>query len=147
MCNSSSSVLVLNRTSPSLLHTFVAYTTQLSFAIQHTRNSFLHPHISRKRLRASSCHLYNIRRIRKYLPRRSTETLIHALVSSRVDYCNSRLYGLPAYQLNKLQRAQNAAVRLIFQESKYCHVRPLLYNLQRLPVKFRIDFKILLLNV
>ena len=57
VCNSSSSVLVLNRTSPSLLHTFVAYTTQLSIAIQHTRNSFLNPHIPRKRFRASSCSL------------------------------------------------------------------------------------------
>ena len=55
VCNSSSSVLVLNRTSPSLLHTFVAYTTQLSIAIQHTGNSYLPQHILRKRLRASSC--------------------------------------------------------------------------------------------
>ena len=47
---------------------------------------------------------------------------------------------------NKLQRVQNAAARLIFQESKYCHVRPLLFNLHWLPVKFRIDFKILLLT-
>ena len=45
-----------------------------------------------------------------------------------------------------LQRVQNAVARLIFLESKYCHVRPLLYNLQWLPVKFRIDFKILLLT-
>ena len=88
-------------------------------------------------------YLYNIR-IRKYLSRRSTETLIHAFVSSRVDYCNSLLYGLPAHQLNKLQRVQNAAARLIFQESKYCHIRPLLYNLHWLLVKFRFDFKILL---
>ena len=90
--------------------------------------------------------ILNIRRIRKYLSRRSTETLIHAFVSGRVDYCNSLLYGLPAYQLNKLQRVQNAAARLIFLESKYCHVRPFLYNLHWLPVKFRIDFKILLLT-
>ena len=48
VCNSSSSVLVLNRTSPSLLLTFVADTTQLSIAIQHTGNSFLHQHIPRK---------------------------------------------------------------------------------------------------
>ena len=68
------------------------------------------------------------------------------LTKSRVDYCNSLLYGLPAYQFDKLQRVQNAAARLIFQESKYCHVRPLLYNLHWLPVKFRIDFKILLLT-
>ena len=91
-------------------------------------------------------YLYNIRRIRKYLSRRSTETLIHAFVSSRVDYCNSLLYGLPTYQLHKLQRVQNAAARLIFQESKYCHVSPLLFNLHWLLVKFRIDFKILLLT-
>ena len=44
-------------------------------------------------------YLYNIRRIRKYLSRRSTETLIHAFVSNRIDYCNSLLYGLPTYQL------------------------------------------------
>ena len=90
-------------------------------------------------------YLYNIRRVRKYIFRQSTETLIHAFVLSRVDYCHSLLYGLPAYQLNKLQRVQNAAARLIFQESKYCHIRPLLYNLHWLLVKFRFDFKILLL--
>ena len=63
MCHSSSSVLVLNRTSPSLLRTFVAYTTQLSIAIQHTRNSFLNPQIPRKRLRASSCYYYIVTEI------------------------------------------------------------------------------------
>ena len=41
----------------SCTHYFVAYTAQLSIAIQHTRNSFLNPHIPRKRLRASSCSL------------------------------------------------------------------------------------------
>ena len=67
-------------------------------------------------------------------------------------FCDSEVHcarcynGLPAYQLNKLQRVQNAAARLIFLESKYCHVRPLLYNLHWLPVKFRIEFKILLLT-
>ena len=58
-------------------------------------------------------YLCNVRRTREYLSRRSTETLIYAFVSSRVDYCNSLLYGLPGYQLNKLQRVQNAAARLI----------------------------------
>ena len=45
-------------------------------------------------------YLYNLVRIRKYLSKDNTKTLIHAFISSRVDYCNSVLYGLPEYQLN-----------------------------------------------
>ena len=58
-------------------------------------------------------HLHNIKRIRKYLSRESTEMLVHAFITSRVDYCNSLLYGLPNYQLNKLQRVLNASARLV----------------------------------
>ena len=46
---------------------------------------------------------------RKYLSRESTEMLVHAFITSRVAYCNSLLYGLPNYQLNKLERVLNAA--------------------------------------
>ena len=67
------------------------------------------------------------------------------IISSRIDYCNSLLYGLPEYQLNKLQRVQNMCARLICNESKYCHITPLLVDLHWLPVKFRIEFKILLI--
>ena len=91
-------------------------------------------------------YLYNIRRIRKYLSKECTETLIHAFISSRIDYCNSLLYGLPACQLQKLQRVQNSAARLVFEESKFCHITPLLKSLHWLPVKYRIDFKVLLLT-
>ena len=59
-------------------------------------------------------YIYNIRRIRKYLSRQSTEILVYAFISSRLDYCNGLLYGLPDYLLNKLQRIQNACARLIF---------------------------------
>ena len=67
---------------------------------------------------AAFFHLYNIRSVREYLSKENTETLIHAFVSSRIDYCNSLLYGVPNCHLHKLQRVQNAAARLIFEESK-----------------------------
>ena len=90
-------------------------------------------------------YLYNLRRIRKYLSKDNTKTLVHAFISSKIDYCNSLLYGLPEYQLNKLQRVQNMCARLICNESKYCHITPLLVDLHWLPVKFRIEIKILLI--
>ena len=80
-------------------------------------------------------HLHNIRRIRKYLSQDVAETLIHSFITSRVDYCNDLLHGLPAYQLQKLQRVQNAAARLFFVEHKYCHITPLLQKLHWLPIK------------
>ena len=89
-------------------------------------------------------YLHNIKRIRKHLARNSTETLIHAFVSSRLDYCNSLLYGLPQAQINKIQRVQNAAARLIFKQPKISHITPVLHQLHWLPVKYRIEFKILL---
>ena len=46
--------------------------------------------------------LYNIRQIRKFLTVQSTKTLIHAFVSSHLDYCNALLFGLPKYQLDRL---------------------------------------------
>ena len=95
---------------------------------------------------AWSYYLYNFKRIRIYLSRENMATLIHAFISCRLDYCNSLMYGLPAYQLAKLQRVQNAAARLIFNESKFCRITPLLHSLHWLPIKYRIDFKILLLT-
>ena len=95
---------------------------------------------------SSFYYIYNIRRIRKYLPRQSTEILVHAFIKSRLDYCNGLLYGLPDCLLNKLQRVQNACARLIFREQKFCHVTPLIYELHWLPIKYRIEFKILLIT-
>ena len=62
---------------------------------------------------AAFYYLYNIRRIRKYLSKECTETLIHAFISSRLDYCSSLLYGLIAYHIQKLQRARNSAACLV----------------------------------
>ena len=89
--------------------------------------------------------LYNIRQIRKFLSMDSTKTLIHAFVTSHLDYCNSLLAGIPQYQLQRLQKVLNAAARLIYQSPRLCHITPILISLHWLPVKFRVDFKIALL--
>ena len=90
-------------------------------------------------------YLHNIRRIKRYLSRDSLLTLVHAFITSRLDYCNALLYGLPKEQIAKLQRVQNAAARLIMDIGKYSHITPALYELHWLPVLARIQFKILLL--
>ena len=63
--------------------------------------------------RSSFFHLRNISRNRKYLTRNSVEVLIHAFVTSKLNYCNSLLYGLPKYFLQKLQSIQNSAARIV----------------------------------
>ena len=74
-------------------------------------------------------YLHNIRKIRKYLMLDSTRFLVHALVMGRVDYCNSLLYGLPRNNINKLQRLQNMAARLITNTPRFCHITPVLCQL------------------
>ena len=50
---------------------------------------------------ATYFHLYNLRRIRKQLLKDTCEQLVHAFITSRMDCCNSLLYGLSAEQLDK----------------------------------------------
>ena len=84
----------------------------------------------------SFCSRYKIRRIGKYLSHKSAQTLILVLVIGRLDYCNSLLYGLPAsYIINKLQRVQNAAARLISNTTRFDHISPVMKDLHWLPVK------------
>ena len=73
------------------------------------------------------------------------ERIVNAFMISRIDYCNSILYGLPTVEHEKLQRVQNIAARLITGSSRRDHITPVLKNLHWLPVKLRITFKILLL--
>ena len=91
-------------------------------------------------------HLHNIRRITNYLSTESAEKLIHAFITSRLDYCNSLLYGLPYCALTILQRVQNAAARVLYLTQQFCHMTPILYKLHWLPVTFRIDYKIIIIT-
>ena len=67
--------------------------------------------------------------------------IISAFVLSRLDYCNAVLAGLPKVTIAPLQRAQNAAARLIL--GSHDHVTTALRNLHWLPVQYRITYKLL----
>ena len=97
-----------------------------------------------KTCKASYFHLYNTRRIRKFLTKEATETLVHALIMGRVDYCNCLLFGLPSIHLSKLQRVQNSAARLVCSVPRYEDITSVLFSLHWLPLYYRINFKILL---
>ena len=80
------------------------------------------------------------------LSHETVETPIHAFITSRLDYCNSLLYAIPAIDLNKLERVQNAAARLIRNVPYWEYITPVLHSLHWLPIKHRINYKILLLT-
>ena len=80
---------------------------------------------------------------RKYLPREICETLVNSLITSRLEYCNSLLYGCLSSLLARFQRVPNSAARLIYNFTR-AFPSSLLIDLHWLPVKHRILFKIIL---
>uniref|UniRef100_A0A8C2FVH5 Tetratricopeptide repeat domain 19 n=1 Tax=Cyprinus carpio TaxID=7962 RepID=A0A8C2FVH5_CYPCA len=72
--------------------------------------------------------------------------IIHAFISSHLDYCNSLFICLNRKDLCRLQTVQNSAARLLTHRSKRAHITPILASLHWLPVKFRMHFKILVLT-
>ena len=96
----------------------------------------------------TSCAFYHLRNISKVCPlltQADTEKLVHACITSRLDYCNALFTGLSKKNLNRLQIIQNSTARVLTKTKKRAHITPILKSLHWLPVSFRIDFKILLL--
>jgi hypothetical protein len=91
-------------------------------------------------------HLHTISHIRPFLTQDATATLVCSLITSKLDYVNSILYGLPDYAIQKLQLVQNNAARLVYKKRKHEHVTPLLKNLHWLPIEQRIKYKVNLLT-
>ena len=92
-------------------------------------------------------HIRQLRQARSSLDQQSAIILANALVSSKLDYCNSLYYNLPKTSLSRLQRVQNSAARIVVPSARrFDHVTPILRKLHWLPVENRITFKIALLT-
>jgi len=91
---------------------------------------------------ACFCHLHKLRQIRRRVGMEVTVRLVLALITSRLDYCNSLLAGVPQSTVNVLQRVQNAAAWLIFNLGPRDHVSDSLIELHWLPIHWRIQYKL-----
>lgn len=83
--------------------------------------------------------------IRSVLPVKEAEVLVHAFVTSRLDYCNVLWSGLPKKSFYGLQ-IQNEAAYILTGSSKYEHTTRVLAFLHWFPVQVGADFKVLMLT-
>ena len=108
---------------------------------------FFDKHMSMEKQVNSMCkkayyNIKNISKIRKSLSLDDAKTVVNALVTPHLDYGNSLLTGINKKLLNKLQVAQNSAVRLIHRVNKRDPVTQLRKQLHWLPIPARIQYKI-----
>ena len=89
--------------------------------------------------------LKDIGRIKKNLQRAHIENLVHAVIASRLDYCNSLLMNISKVNLSKLQKLQNAAARLVLGKRRKESGSDALRELHWLNVDARITFKTILI--
>ncbi len=94
--------------------------------------------------RAARYHLYNIGKIRKFLSQPSTEQLVHAFITSKIDYCNALFCGLPSSLIGRMQGIQNVAARIITRSKASDYITPVIRQFHWLPIVQRIKCKVIL---
>ena len=75
------------------------------------------------------CNIRDLRCIHNYLDVKVATTLANALVSSRLDYCNSLFYAATDGLLNKLSKVQNSLARTVVCKNKFASAQPILISL------------------
>ena len=96
--------------------------------------------------RSTYFHIRNIGKIRNLLLYNACSTIINALNSCRLDYCNSLLYKVPTHKTDCLQRLQNQCARLLTKSQRREHITPVLKSLHWLKFQDRITYTILMLT-
>ena len=90
--------------------------------------------------RGAYFHLFRIAKIRKCLDTAACKTLVHSLVTSRIDYGNAVLYGISDRLLHRLEMVQRSAARVVLQirRGDRRSMTEALKLLHWLPVKWRV---------
>ena len=96
--------------------------------------------------RSTHFHLRNIGRVRHLLSYDACAQLIHALISIRLDYCNSLLYNLPKGNIERLQKIQNQEARILTKTPRCDHISEVLVSLHWFRIEQRIIYKIFILT-
>ena len=75
------------------------------------------------------------------------QTVVQAFILCHLDHCNLRLYSISENLMLRVQSVQNAAARLLTGARRRDHISPVLRRLHWLPVRRRIDFKLVHLSL
>ena len=84
--------------------------------------------------RITHFHIRNIGKIRNVLSYDACSTIIHALISCRLDYCNSIMYNVPKSKTDRLQRLQDQCARILTKSPRREHITPVLKKLHWLKI-------------
>ena len=124
----------------------ITFSVQLkSLGVTLDHNLSFDQHISNI-VRSSNYNIRALRHIRPMLDKKVANTVACSIVSTRLDYCNSLLYGASTQNIQRLQRIQNSLARVVSGTKKRDHIRPVLKDLHWLPVAQRIEYKVALIT-
>ena len=93
--------------------------------------------------KVSFFHLRQIAKLRPFLSQPAAVRLVHAFISSRLDYGNAVLLGSTDKTINPMQYVQNCAARLLTHTLRWERITPVLFKLHWLPIRQHINFKVL----
>ena len=91
--------------------------------VVHDSNFTFSDHLSQV-IKSTRVHVTDLYRLRPLLDLKTSVILADALVSSRLDYCNSLFLLLTDFELRKLQLVQNSLCRVVTRSSKFSHITP-----------------------
>ena len=100
---------------------------------------------SRHTCRSAYHQLCQLRPVVRSLSADAAKTAVQSFVSTRLDYCNSLMYGIADGLMQRHQAVQNAAARLITGARRRDHISPVLRQLHWFPVRQRVQFKLAVL--